>query len=102
RLEHFAMNQVVNRFADENAAGVVRPEQVIAIRRGTVGGSHMTVRADDVETLERLADKEDLGGILVVGESLRCSMHGQSGIPHDIMFMQEEVITPGAIVIAKP
>ena len=36
-LEHHPVDQVVHRLADEEAAGEVRPEQVVAVRRRAVG-----------------------------------------------------------------
>ena len=49
-------------------------------------GQRWDLPMPSLETLERFADEEDFGGVLIVSESFGRSMYCQPGIAHDIVF----------------
>ena len=60
-LQHHPVDQVVHRLADEQAGGVVRPEEVVAIRGGAVGRGHVVGRLGIVEPRQGPADRDAAG-----------------------------------------
>ena len=59
-LKQLAANHVVSRGADEKVAAGLLAEQLVAVRRGAVGGGDLVVGADSAEALVRFADVVDL------------------------------------------
>src|SRR5262249_52880781 len=59
RLENFAMNHVVDRFADENRFFKTAAEKRIAIRLKTAGGGNMPRHAHIIESLLHPRDRKD-------------------------------------------
>src|ERR1051326_8257300 len=101
-FQDLAMNEVIDRFADENAGGKGRAEQAVAIRRGAVGGGHMPDGADLVEALQRPADGENSGGVTVVGQGAFVRWYGQMWIAGEVVFRQEVMPKPGGVVVSEP
>src|SRR5205823_12630588 len=52
RLQHFAMNQIVNRFTDENGGRKIRTEEFVAVGHRTVSGSDVVGLSGIVEALQ--------------------------------------------------
>src|SRR5687768_6806613 len=93
------MYQVVDRIADENTCGEVRPEQVIPIGHRAVAGSDVPSLVRIVEALADARERKQLGG---ARDSLFGRLHRQLRIPRQIAFGQNIMPDPGRIVIAKP
>ena len=69
RFEDFAMDEIVDRFADENAGGKIGTENLVPIRSGAVGGGDVAECANVIESLEQASDRKNARGIFVVGEN---------------------------------
>src|ERR1051326_8594821 len=102
RLEHLAMDQVVDRFANKNA--IIEPwsEQLVPIRRRAIAGSDMIGLGRIVESLRGPADGIAPARIRIIGQDLPSGLNRQVRIAGQVMFGKEIVPQPGWIIIPEP
>src|SRR5205814_3074935 len=73
RLQHFAMDQVVDRFADENAGCELGAEKLIAVRSWAVAGGNVISLGWIIEPLQGPAARITPRGVGIIRQHLfRC------------------------------
>ena len=100
--EHLLMDDVVDRFANEDRVRVGRPEQVIAVRSGTAPTGHMIQRPRLVGPDQGRGGREGPGRIFALGQHLAHPLHRHLRISAEIMLRQGHLPQPGGVVVAEP
>src|SRR4051812_47929446 len=98
-LEDFAMDEVERRVGNKNAGREIWTEEVVAIRRGAVGGAGGVAFADVVEALLRFASGEK---IVVLGCDDAEVGDFQGWIAFHVAARQIIMPEPIRIVVAEP
>ena len=100
--EHFLMDDVVDRFANEDRVRVGRPEQVIAVRSGTAPTGHMIQRPRLVGPDQGRGGREGPGRIFALGQHLAHPLHCHLRISAEVVLGHRDLPQPGGVVVAEP
>src|SRR5215471_564010 len=92
----------MDRLANENAAGEIRPEQLITIRRGAARRCDVPGHADVVKSLQNARSRKNARGVLIIREHPSGRANSQVRIPSDVLFGNEIMPDPRAVIVPKP
>src|SRR5436305_7990945 len=101
-FENLAMNDVVNRLADENRRGELWTKKIVAIRHRAIPRSDMIDHPDVVKSLNRLANRENACAIVVIRQIVFERWSRKIRVAAEVMFVGVIVPEPAWIIIAKP
>src|SRR5688572_3457964 len=96
------MDNIMRWFADPNAVGEGRPEQLVTIGSDAVARRECVHQVRPIEALERFADREDARGVRVVRQRLAHRPKRQVLVARHVTLRNPEMPTPGRIVVAEP
>jgi hypothetical protein len=89
-------------FADEDAGGEVRPEEVVAVRAGAACGGGLKGAVGPVEARLRRAGGEDAVGVVVIGKDGADAFDGEVRVAFQVVDGEVVMPEPGGVVVAEP